>query len=245
MPSAISIKIGDLLYKNAFPIYNMIYPLFKNRQDKDEIALLKKHIKKGDTVLDIGANIGFYTKILSGLVGETGKVYAFEPDKTNFAYLQKNAGHLKNVELHNQAVGEKTGTITLYRSTLLNVDHKTYASGEFSEKYEIPVVSIDELLPGKKANLVKIDIQGYEYFAFKGMQQLIRNNPELKIISEFFPYGIKKSGIVLADFMSMFSSLGFRIHLLEPGNTREISAAQLPEFESMDEHQYFNIFISR
>jgi len=104
MPSALSIKLGDFLYKNAFPVYNLIYPIFKRKQDKHEIALLNKYIKNGDVVLDIGANIGFYTKILSDLVGSTGKVYAFEPDKTNFSYLQKNASVLKNVSLINKAV---------------------------------------------------------------------------------------------------------------------------------------------
>ena len=46
MPSALSIKIGDFLYKNAFPIYNVIYPFFKRKQDKHEIALLKQYVKK-------------------------------------------------------------------------------------------------------------------------------------------------------------------------------------------------------
>jgi predicted methyltransferase len=125
MPSSLSIKIGDFLYKNLFPVYNIVYPVFKKNQDKHEISLLNKYIRKGDVVLDIGANIGFYTKILSALVGEQGKVYAFEPDATNFSHLKKNAGHLKNAVLINKAVSDKTGKITLYQSDLLNVDHKT------------------------------------------------------------------------------------------------------------------------
>ena len=50
MPSALSIKIGDLLYKHAFPVYNIVYPVFKNRQDKQEILLLKKYIKTNKVV---------------------------------------------------------------------------------------------------------------------------------------------------------------------------------------------------
>jgi FkbM family methyltransferase len=167
MPSALSIKLGDFLYKNAFPVYNLIYPIFKKNQDKHEIALLNKYIKKGDVVLDIGANIGFYTKILSELVGETGKIYAFEPDKKNFSHLEKNAGDLTNVDLINKAVSDKTGTITLYQSDLLNVDHKTYETADFTSKTEIDCVAMDDIIPNKKVDFIKIDIQGFEYFAFK------------------------------------------------------------------------------
>ncbi len=243
MPSALSIKLGDFLYKNAFPLYNIIYPVFKRRQDKDEIVLLKKNIRQGDTVLDIGANIGFYTKILSELVGPTGKVYAFEPDATNFKYLLQNAGHLKNVELHNKAVSDHSGTITLYKSTLLNVDHKTYASNGFSEKVEIPCISPDELLSNSKIDFIKIDIQGYEYYAFKGMAIILEKNKDLAIISEFFPYGIKQSGVTLQDFLSFFINLGFGVCLAD--SNKKITSEELNAYENLDEHQYFNIYIKR
>jgi FkbM family methyltransferase len=218
MPSSLSIKLGDFLYKNAFPVYNIIYPLFKRRQDKQEIALLHKHIKKGDVVLDIGANIGFYTKILAGLVGETGKVYAFEPDKTNFSYLQKNAAGLKNVILMNKAVSDKTGTITLYQSDLLNVDHKTYATNDYTSTTEIECVAIDDIIPEHKVDFIKIDIQGYEYFAFKGMQQIFEKNANLKIITELYPYGLNNSGIQVNEFVSFLRNSEFYIYkLLEDG----------------------------
>lgn len=245
MPSALSIKIGDLLYKHAFPVYNLVYPVFKRRQDQEEIALLKQYIRPGDTVLDIGANIGFYTRILSELAGETGKVYAFEPDTTNFRYLHRNAGNLQNVSLYNQAVSDHTGSITLYKSTMLNVDHRTYAPDAFSEKYEIPCVCPDELLDGKPVHFIKIDIQGYEYFAFRGMRRILETNRDLRILSEFFPYGIKKSGVSLAVFLDLFTASGFTVSLIEAGQFRRLTASGLAEFEGMNADQYFNIFITR
>src|SRR3954471_15548180 len=152
MPNSLSIKLGDFLYKNAFPVYNFIYPYFKKRQDKHELSLLHQYIQRGDVVLDIGANIGFYTKILSELVGSTGKVYAFEPDKTNFSYLKKNTANLNNVMLINKAVSDSTGKITLYQSELLNVDHKTYPTDHYTHKTEIDCTTADDVIENKKVN---------------------------------------------------------------------------------------------
>jgi fibrillarin-like rRNA methylase len=100
------IKIGNWLYKNCFPLYNFTYTRFKNKNDRHEIELLKKLIKPGDHVLDIGANIGFYAKILSGFVGEKGKVYCFEPDSTNYKYLVRNTNGHNNIKLFNLAVSD-------------------------------------------------------------------------------------------------------------------------------------------
>ena len=220
MPSAFSIKLGDFLYKNVFPVYNIIYPFFKRRQDKHDIALMQQHIKKGDVVLDIGANIGFYTKILSELVGETGKVYAFEPDKTNYNYLIKNAGQLKNVVFYNKAVSDKTGIITLYHSDLLNVDHKTYATESYTSTSEIECVAMDDIIPNQKVDFIKIDIQGFEYFAFQGMQEIFNKNGDLKIITEFYPLGMYNAKIDAIAFAELLWKNNFIIYKTENNNTK-------------------------
>lgn len=212
MPSALSIKIGDFLYKNLFPVYNIVYPVFKRRQDKQEIALLHQYIRKGDVVLDIGANIGFYTKILSGLVGDTGKVYAFEPDARNFSHLSKNAGHLKNVELINKAVSDHSGKIMLYQSDLLNVDHKTYPTGDATHATEIDCIKADDAVADKKVDFIKIDIQGFEYFAFLGMKEIFAANPDIRIITELYPYGLNNSGISVAQFIGLVREQGFYVY---------------------------------
>ena len=59
MASSLSIALGNFLYKNLFPIYKITYKAFKQKQDAFEISLMQKYIRQGDTVLDIGANIGF------------------------------------------------------------------------------------------------------------------------------------------------------------------------------------------
>ena len=246
MPSAISIKLGDFLYKNAFPVYNFIYPYFKRKQDKVDIALMQQHIKKGDIVLDIGANIGFYTKILSDLVGDSGKVYAFEPDKTNFSHLMNNARHLKNVVFHNKAVNDKTGTITLYHSNLLNVDHKTYATENYTSKTEIDCVAIDDVVLDKKVDFIKIDIQGFEYFAFQGMQEIFKQNNELKIITEFYPLGLSNAKTEAIDFFELLWNNNFIVFKTENDIKSEFVKSDIERYMSIkDEYTFVDLFIEK
>jgi FkbM family methyltransferase len=242
MPSALSIKIGDFLYKNMFPVYNVLYPVFKKRQDRQEIELLTRYVRKGDVVLDIGANIGFYTKILSRLVGEDGKVYAFEPDETNFRYLKKNAGHLKNVEFINKAVSNKTGNIILYKSDLLNVDHKTYATADYSSTTEIGCIAADDAIPNRKVDFIKIDIQGYEYFAFQGMKEIMHQNKNLKILSEFFPYGIKQSGTNIYEFFDLLRNNGYAVYIEKGNRYVPLLPDDLVHYELLPRKFYYNIF---
>lgn len=245
MPSSFSIKLGDFLYKNVFPVYNVIYPYFKRRQDKQEIALMKKYIQTGDVVLDIGANIGFYTKILSELVGENGKVYAFEPDKTNYGYLMENAGHLKNVVFFNKAVSDKTGKITLYHSDLLNVDHKTYATENYTSTTEIDCVAIDDVVPDHKVDFIKIDIQGFEYFAFKGMENVFAKMENLKIVTEFYPYGIKKSGVSSTDFINLLLQYNFKISTIEEQGLVSFNMENIALYENKEKDTYLNLFLMK
>src|SRR6478736_10439835 len=139
-----SIKFGNFLYKNAFGIYKPMYAAFKNRQDAFEIELLKKYIYKNDTVLDIGANIGFYATILSDIVGEKGKIHCFEPDATNFSHLKKATEKYSNIIINNKAVGLKTERLKIYTSKNLNVDHRTYKPEEYEQEIEIDAVSVDD-----------------------------------------------------------------------------------------------------
>jgi len=85
-----ALLLASFFYKNAFPLYKALYYSFKRKQDAFEICLLKKYIQAGNTILDIGPNIGFYTEIIAELTGPSGKVHCFEPDKNNFIHLKKN-----------------------------------------------------------------------------------------------------------------------------------------------------------
>jgi len=240
----IAIKIGDFLFRHAFFLYNFIYPRFKRRQDRYEIDLIKKILKPGDTVLDIGANIGFYTSFFSALVGKSGKVHCFEPDRLNFQRLKKNTSALDNITLHEAAASNLNGTITLFQSDLLNVDHKTYRTTESESGYSVPSLKLDDLFTNTKIHLIKIDIQGFEYFAFEGLKQTLARNPELKILTEFYPYGIRNSGATLTAFFELFWENGFQAYQIQDDSLVLLKPADLSKFEKLDQGTYFNLLIT-
>lgn len=244
MASSFSIKLGNFLYKTSFPLYKKMYSVFKNKQDAFEIELLKKYIKPGDTVLDIGANIGFYATILSDIVGEKGKIHCFEPDTTNFNHLKKTTSSYKNIIINNKAVGPKTEKLKIYTSKELNVDHRTYKPEEYDKESEIDAVSIDDYLKGEKVDFIKMDIQGFEMEAIKGMKETLKNNPKAKMISEFWPYGLRKAGSSVTDYYKLLQDLNFKIELLKNEKLETLKPETVLEMEALPEENYFNIFVT-
>lgn len=179
-----------------------------------ETKLIKKQIKQGDIVLDIGANIGYYTLIFAKLVGKNGKVYAFEPDPTNFAILKKNVeiNGYKNIILINKAVSDKTGKLKLYLCNDNKGSHSIYPCD--NRKFvEIDSIKLDDFFSNYngKIDFIKMDIEGAEYSAVKGMSNLLRKNEEIKIISEFAPMNLKRSGIEPEEYLKLLHNYGFKI----------------------------------
>lgn len=177
------------------------------------------------TVLDIGANIGFYTSLLSKLVGESGVVYAFEPDEKNYRHLTQTTRGRKNVLTIQSACGEKNGTLCLYQSPDMNVDHQTYDSGESRHKIEVGVVSIDDFLRDKNQHpgFIKIDVQGYDCFVFQGMIKTVANAPYVLLIGEMWPYGLKKAGSNAETYLNLIRQSGFDVHLFDHHKADELS----------------------
>ncbi|MCW3078125.1 MAG: hypothetical protein JWO32_2734 [Bacteroidetes bacterium] len=246
MASTLSIRLGNYLYKNAFGVYKPVYAAFKKRQDAFEISLLKKYIHKGDIVLDIGANIGFYAKILSELTGPNGKVHCFEPDITNFTHLQNYCRHLKNVILNNKAAGPKTERLKIYTSKELNVDHRTYKPEVYENEFEIDAISMDDYMGyNTKVNFIKIDIQGFEMQAIQGIKGILEKNRDVKLISEFWPYGLKKAGSSVTEYFNFLVNNGFNCYLMEKNSLEQLNLQKVTSLEHLTEEHYFNIFVTR
>lgn len=235
--------IGNRVYEHAFFFYRLSYGAFKAYADRAERQLLKKILSSGDVVVDAGANIGIYSQFLSGCVGGTGVVHAFEPSSENFKRLQSATRKLANVRLSQAALGECSGRSRLYLSEKLNVDHRTYMTEEESRpSVPIDITALDDYFPpGQRVDLIKMDIQGYELHALRGANRVLADNPALKLLVEFWPYGLKQAGGKWVELLSTLQSKHMQVseitnHGLVP--FRADSAREAREW-------YVNLFASR
>lgn len=184
-----------------------------------ETEFFKKEVKKGNIVLDIGAHIGYYTLIFAKLVGEEGKVFAFEPEPTNFSLLKKNVelNGYKNVILIQKAVSNKTGTLKLYLCKGNVGDNRIYDSHDGRPSIEIEAIRLDDYFKdnNERINFVKMDIQGAEGGAILGMSQLLEKNKTIKIVTEFWPTGLKKFGTEPEEYLQSLTRLRFKLYELK------------------------------
>ncbi len=142
-----------------------------------EIQLLRHFIKLGDTVIDAGANIGTHAVAFANLVGPSGTVHAFEPQRRNFQTLAGNVAlnGLDNVFCHQKAVGDAMGEITL--PPLPPPDtHFNFGAVPLSQANghgeRVPLVTLDSL-ELSTCRLIKIDTEGMEPQVLAGSSVLI------------------------------------------------------------------------
>ncbi len=153
-------------------------------REKDQMRLVKDNLKSGSTVLDIGANIGYYVLLEANVVGPSGKIIAYEPSRDNCILLNRNIeinGLNCKVEVNNAAVSNRSGTSRFYLSSKYNlhtlnpVSYKGGSKKRSEEKFiDVKTVDIYEIL-GKNRDIrfVRMDIEGHEVEVLDGILRAI------------------------------------------------------------------------
>jgi FkbM family methyltransferase len=236
-------NVGNKAYERAFPVYRLFYRAFKAYTDRAERQLLRKILFRGAVVVDAGANIGIYSQFLSRCVARTGVVHSFEPSPENFERLQVATRNLVNVRLSRAAVGECSGRSQLYVSDKLNVDHRTYiAEGDSRDSVPIDIVALDDYFkPGERVDLIKMDIQGYEFHALRGATRLLEENPDIKLLLEFWPSGLEQAGVHWEKLVQMLQSFNMELALVRTRGLIPFDARDV----RTDPLWYVNLFARR
>ena len=168
---------------------------------------VKEIIKEDDTILDIGANLGYFAKSFSRLA-KNGKVICVEPLPQYHEVLNYFIGSKKNVTLHNVALGEKPGMVTMVlpmqdgmiRTGLPHISKVDHSSSERTQ--EVSIVNPNTLLQEEsKLDYIKCDVEGYEWIIFQEMKTLIE---------KFLPIiQIEVDGKNIGNFKDFFAELGY------------------------------------
>jgi FkbM family methyltransferase len=180
-----------------------------------------------DIFVDVGANIGWYSLVMSKVMPPTCRIYAFEPDQLNSEILRQNRdlNRCSNLEIITKALGEESGRATLFLYPDKNRGrHSMIPLGGNDEQRTIEVVSLDDYFKEQgvdvtKIKLLKIDIEGFEYPALLGAKMALQNIPN--VLMEYSPEYMEKGGFEPLKLIELMEELNFNAHrILETGLER-------------------------
>lgn len=192
--------------------------------EEEMLDAFMHYLKPGMTFVDVGANIGQHTLFVSRLVGKDGHVISFEPIPHLYEQIKKSveANAMDNVKIVHAGCGEKEETKTLYINKANIGGSSVIPLAEENKEEEISIHIIraeDILLPYKKIDLIKIDVEGFEYRALLGLEKIIARDTPILFI-EYTPSFYKRNkvgnnendGILL---LTLLQKYGYRIKDLE------------------------------
>lgn len=200
-------------------------PIFVERDyEPTEQAFITSAVKPGMVAYDIGTNIGCMATLLGKAVGTSGRVIGFEPDPHNYSLAQRNVekNSLSQVEVYNCALGAEKSRMKIYRSVDNYGDHRMYATESRAPGHEVAVERLEELVARDDLPLpdfIKIDVQGFEFKVFQGMPEILRQDRDLTILTEYWPYGIRGAGDDPIAYRQLFEANGFHAYELAPNGS--------------------------
>ena len=170
--------------------------------EKDVKQEFLQNINTGDTIIDVGAHIGEYTLLGAKLVGTNGSIISVEPARDTIKSLKENIilNDFKNCLVIEKAVGEKVETKSLYKVSEEDVYgylDQYVKNKKLTMQSEIDVTTIDEIVLSENLNLVnllKIDVEGFEYEVLLGCNDTLKKNKIKKIIIELHPSYLQSKG---------------------------------------------------
>jgi len=182
---------------------------------KTDVVL--KLLKPGSTFIDVGANIGDFSLLAASVIGNEGKVLAFEPEAANCQWVKRNIelnGH-KNVEVFQLALSDSDGEAPLYLGgrcdyhSLLK-DQREREAGAITVKTR----TLDSLLEERgqfRVDMIKVDVEGAELEVLKGARETLRRNPHVVLLLELHPL----MGVSPAEACDFLRHLGFSLFQMD------------------------------
>ncbi len=227
--------------------------------EPETTRLFQRLLRPGMTVVDAGAEIGYYTLLAAMGVGPAGHVYAFEPDPDSLPLLRRNvqmSGYHGSVTVVPLALSDGQGQVELFLGKGKGVTsmYRTRDAGEGATASQeatarVETTSLDAYfaeLGWPRVDLIKMDIEGAETLALMGMRELARRNPHLKLIIEFCPQHIRDAGGTPSGFFATLEEVGFTQVRLVSDRLNPVQVSQdLPWLIAMGQRNTVNLLCQR
>lgn len=217
---------------------------FTGRFEAQETALFQTLLRPGMTFVDVGANWGYFTLLASHLVGAVGRVVSFEPDPRVYSLLQGNIARnrLRQVTTLEIAASSEPGVLTLagYQESSNNygVSQVISSGAERDEPgrrtFQVNAQAVDSALDQvgvTRVDLLKMDIEGAEEFALRGMREGLAEHRYQRIILELHPAALAGHGRTAQDAFDLVKRAGYRAWRVDhsPATTRRVAYIEHPD----------------
>jgi FkbM family methyltransferase len=205
---------------HRLPLFNkvflVLYSVYKQYIEAGPVDGLRQFVPAGSLVVDVGANVGFFTLRFAQWVGESGNVIAIEPEDQNYRSLLAalaREGLLDRVHALKAVAAASPGKTFLEINPLHPADHKLSRDGT---GLPVTAVTLDELVQGaahSRLALVKIDVQGAEMLVLEGAESILKMaGPALFI--ELHEEGLNKFGASVSAILDRLSGYGYQAYWL-------------------------------
>ncbi len=180
--------------------------------EQETLTLFQNNLKKGDVILDIGANVGLFSLLGAKTVGNGGKIYAFEPSHDTFAALEANIelnGFQKNIIPQKIALSNRAGVIRL----AMKDDAYKFMDEKATQGEEVPMIPLDDWAKTQgidRVNFIKIDVEGAELLCFKGGENLLKTHRPI-IIMECDDRWTKRFDYSVYEVLNFLETIGYRV----------------------------------
>jgi FkbM family methyltransferase len=205
--------------------FESAYLTYKLLIEAGPVSQLKPVVAPGSTVIDVGANIGFFTLRFGRWVGPAGRVVAIEPEERNVASLRRR---VRRARLHDVIDCVQAAAAALPGEVRIAVNHNHPGDHHLADTGEpIRAVTIDELTEGdpRTVALVKVDVQGAEALVLEGAARVIATHRPAIFIEVDDP-SLKRLGSSASELIRELDDLGYRGHML---TRRGIGTPETPE----------------
>ena len=194
------------------------------------IEFIRRYLRPGDTVLDVGANVGMFSYAALQMVGSTGHVTAVEPLPWAAHVIEANASlnHLtSNFQVRALAVSESAGTTRFVADADVS-SHISYTSPMEAQSatIEVKTAALDDLIGAGPVSLVKLDVEGAEHLALRGFRGHLASGSVATIILEAHDHSLREMGSSRSEVVELLAAFGYRLFSYD-AQCHELSLAEV------------------